>query len=74
MQVTLLAARGVDSVLLVLTLIQYTVRVYRIYGWLGQQPNIASVKGSWLKATLELLPFILAAHVSFKSTLHYRYL
>ncbi|XP_024185343.2 cyclic nucleotide-gated ion channel 1 [Rosa chinensis] len=62
-QVTLLTARGVDSVLLLFTLIQYTVRVYRIYGSLGQQPNIATVKGSWLKATLDFFPFILAAHL-----------
>lgn len=43
---------------------QYILRVYRTYGLLKQCPDMETGIGRWLKAILDFLPFVLAAHVS----------
>ncbi|KAI5320207.1 hypothetical protein L3X38_039915 [Prunus dulcis] len=43
---------------------QYILRVYRTYGLLKLCPDMETGIGRWLKAMLDFLPFVLAAHVS----------
>ncbi|KAL6274498.1 hypothetical protein ACE6H2_025190 [Prunus campanulata] len=42
---------------------QYILRVYRTYGLLKQCPDMETGIGRWLKAILDFLPFVLAAHL-----------
>ncbi|CAL8171965.1 unnamed protein product [Prunus armeniaca] len=43
--------------------IQYTLRAYNLYQWLDQHANIETAVKRFLKAALDFLPFILAAHL-----------
>lgn len=43
---------------------QYILRVYRTYVLLKRCPDMETGIGRWLKAILDFLPFVLAAHVS----------
>ncbi|KAI5320215.1 hypothetical protein L3X38_039923 [Prunus dulcis] len=42
---------------------QYILRVYRTYGLLKLCPDMETGIGRWLKAMLDFLPFVLAAHL-----------
>ncbi|CAB4288265.1 unnamed protein product [Prunus armeniaca] len=42
---------------------QYILRVYRTYGLLKRCPDMETGIGRWLKAILDFLPFVLAAHL-----------
>ncbi|KAK9910594.1 hypothetical protein M0R45_034550 [Rubus argutus] len=43
---------------------QYSLRIYHIYGSLRRRPVIETgVRGRWLKAFLDFLPFIIASHL-----------
>ncbi|ONH97792.1 hypothetical protein PRUPE_7G210800 [Prunus persica] len=43
--------------------IQYILRAYNLYRWLDQHANIETAVKRFLKAALDFLPFILAAHL-----------
>ncbi|XP_021807151.1 cyclic nucleotide-gated ion channel 1-like [Prunus avium] len=49
--------------LLYLIAFQYILRAYNFYRWLDQHANIETAVKRFLKAALDFLPFILAAHL-----------
>lgn len=51
--------------LFLVTPVQFIMRVYYIYESLKELPDIATEVGRCFQAILDLIPFLLAAHVRF---------